>query len=94
MFGIVIGKMKPKRSYRKLRLQLSDEDRQRVHVLLRKGSMPARILKRVLILNLLDKGISAMQVGHLLEVSPTTVRSIAHRYLQEGLDNIIHDRFN
>ena len=86
--------MKPKRPYRKLRLQLSDEDRQQVHALLRKGSMPARVLKRMSILNLLDKGKSAMQVGQLLDVSPTTVRSTARRYLQGGLDNAIHDRFN
>lgn len=86
--------MIPKRPYRKLRLQLSDEDRQRVHALLRKGSMPARVLKRMLILNLLDKGKSAISVSHLLDVSPTTVRAIAQRYLQEGLDEAIRDRFN
>jgi hypothetical protein len=93
-FEGVMGKMTPKRPYRKLRLQLSDDDRQRVHALLRKGFMPARVLKRMSILNLLDKGKSALKVSQLLDVSPTTVRAVAQRYLQEGLEEALRDRFN
>ena len=82
----------PKRPYRKLRLQLSSEDQKQVQTLLRSGYNSARVLKRIAILNLLDKGESAKTVSRLLDVSPTTVRTIAQRYLQDGLDEAIFDR--
>jgi hypothetical protein len=82
----------PKRTYCKLRLKLSPADRERTRVLLRRGREPARVLKRVSILSLLDKGASANTVSRWLDVSPTTVRAIARQYLQGGLDAAIFDR--
>jgi hypothetical protein len=60
--------------------------------LLRKGHEPARVLKRVAILNLLDKGEPVGTVSRLLDVSPTTVRTIGKRYLEGGLQEAIYDR--
>ena len=81
----------PKRSYCKLRLQLTQTDREWVKELLRKSHEPARVFRRVTILSLLDKGESARMVSRLLDVSPTTVRTIARRYLQDGLGAAIYD---
>jgi hypothetical protein len=83
----------PKRSYRKLRMRLSDEDRNLVQKLLRKGHESARVLKRVAILSLLDKGERVSRISVLLDVSPTTVRSIGWRYIEGGLAEAIYDRW-
>jgi hypothetical protein len=84
--------MPDKRPYRKLRVQLSEEDRQQVQTLLRTGHGSARVLRRVIVLRLLDKGESASRISALLEVSPTTVRSIGWRYNEGGLSMAIYDR--
>lgn len=84
--------MRPKRVYRKLHVQLSEADRRRVRDLLRKGCEPARVMKRLFILSLLDKSEKATRVSRLLEVSPTTVRAIGQRYVEEGLEGAIYDR--
>lgn len=84
--------MRPKRSYRRLHVQLRAADRQRVRDLLRRGYEPARVLKRVAILNLLDKGETASSVSRLLDVSPTTVRKVGLRYVEAGLEDAIYDR--
>jgi transposase len=83
--------MPDKRTYRKLRVQLSESDRQQVQTLLRTGYESARVLRRVTVLSLLDKGESASRISALLEVSPTTVRSIGRRYNEGGLDMAIYD---
>jgi hypothetical protein len=77
--------MRPRQSYRKLRVQLREADRRRVRDLLRRSYELARVLKRVAILSLLDKGETAASMSRLLDVSPTTVRTIGQRYIEEGL---------
>ena len=84
--------MTEKRPYRKLRVHLSEENRQQVQVLLRTGREPARVLRRATILSLLDKGERASRISELLDVSPTTVRSIGWRYHEGGLPRAIYDR--
>ena len=84
--------MRSRRPYRKLHVQLSELDRRRVRDLMRKGCEPARVLKRAVILSLLDKGKKAISVSRLLDVSPTTVRKIGQRYVEEGLEGAIYDR--
>ena len=86
--------MTTKRSYRKLHLQLSDADREQVKTLLRSGHEPARVLKRAAILNLLDKDERVSRISKLLDVSPTTVRSIGWRYYEGGLAEAIYDRWS
>jgi hypothetical protein len=82
-----------KRPYRKLRVQLSEEDRQQVKTLLRKGHELARVVRRATILSLLEKGERVSRISELLEVSPTTVRSIGWRYNEGGLAEAIYDRW-
>lgn len=86
--------MRASRPYRRLRVHLSQEDRQHVRKLLRTGHEPARVLSRVFILRLLDKGEKVSDVSRLLEVSPTTVRSIGQRYMEKGLQAAIYDRLH
>ena len=82
-----------RRPYRKLRVQLSEDDRKQVTALLRNSREPARVLKRVEILRLLDKGEQASTVSRLLDASPTTVRNIGQRYNDMGLDGAIYDHY-
>jgi hypothetical protein len=86
--------MPDKRPYRKLRVQLSEEDRQQAQTLLRTGHESARVLRRLTVLSLLDKGESASRISALLEVSPTTVRSIGWRYNEGGLAMAIYDHWD
>jgi hypothetical protein len=86
--------MTNKRSYRKLRLRLSDADREQVRTLLRNSREPARVLKRAAILNLLDKNERVSRISKLLDVSPTTVRSIGWRYHTGGLGEALYDRWS
>ena len=86
--------MTTKRSYRKLHLRLSAADREQVKTLLRNSREPARVLKRAAILNLLDKNERVSRISTLLDVSPTTVRSIGWRYHAGGLSEAIYDRWS
>jgi hypothetical protein len=86
--------MTNKRSYRKLRLRLSDTDREQVRTLLRNSREPARVLKRAAILSLLDKDERVRRISKLLDVSPTTVRSIGWRYQAGGLGEALYDRWS
>jgi len=89
---LIQSQMTQRRPYRRLRVCLTDDDRQQVTALLRSSREPARVLKRVEILNLLDKGEPVSTVSRLLDVSPTTVRNIGHRYIEMGLEGAIYDR--
>jgi hypothetical protein len=84
--------MTQRRTYRRLRVRLTDDDRTQVIALLRNSREPARVLKRVEILSLLDKGEPVSTVSRLLDVSPTTVRNIGYRYIDMGLEGAIYDR--
>jgi len=85
--------MTQRRPYRRLRVHLTEDDQKLVTDLLRRSREPARILKRVAILSLLDKGEPVSTVSRLLDVSPTTVRNIGHRYIDMGLQGAIYDHY-
>lgn len=60
--------------------------------MLRKGRESARVLRRALILRQLDQGQKITQVAVSLGVVRKTVRMIARRYQQEGLDSGLHEK--
>ena len=84
--------MDSRRTYKRLQLELSEEDQHQIKALLRTGYEPARVLRRATILSLLDKGESVRTVSRLLDVSPTTVRTIGRRYNDGGLKKAIYDK--
>jgi putative transposase len=73
-------------------IRLSKKDRQQVAEMLRKGRESARVLRRASILDQLDRGQKIMQVAANLGVVRKTVRVIARRYQQEGLESALHEK--
>jgi transposase len=79
-------------TYHRVRVELEKKDRQRITGMLRKGPQSARVLRRALILRQIDRGQAAAQVADNVGVSPKTVRAIARRYEEEGLEAALYER--
>lgn len=79
-------------NYHRVHVQLASKDRQRVAQMLRKGRESARVLRRAAILKQLDAGQKAVQVGGNVGVAAKTVRAIARRYEEEGLESALHEK--
>jgi putative transposase len=60
--------------------------------MLNKGWESARLLRRALILRQLDRGQTAGQVASQLGVASKTVRAIARRYEEEGLESALYEK--
>jgi transposase len=71
---------------------LAKKDRQQIAEMLKKGQASARVLRRALILRQLDHGQAAAQVADNVGVAPKTVRAIARRYEEEGLESALYER--
>ena len=50
------------------------------------------MLRRALVLRQLDRGQKAAQVAENAGVAPKTVRAIAWRYEEEGLDSALYEK--
>ena len=70
----------------------SKRDRKRVTEMLNKGRESARVLRRASILRQLDRGQGAAQVADNVGVAPKTVRAIARRYEEEGLELALYEK--
>ena len=57
-----------------------------------KGHASARVLRRALVLQQLDQGRTAAQVGLNLSLSSKAVRAIALRFEQEGLESALYEK--
>lgn len=79
-------------SYHRVHVELSKRDRLRIAEMLRKGQCSARVLRRALVLRQLDQGQPAAQVAKYLGAGESTVRVIARRYEDEGLDSALHEK--
>lgn len=79
-------------NYHRVHVQLASKDRQRVAQMLRKGRESARVLRRAAILKQLDGGQKAVQVACNVGVAAKTVRAIARRYEEEGLESALHEK--
>jgi putative transposase len=79
-------------SYHRVHVQLRKRDRQRVAEMLNKGRESARVLRRASILRQLDRGQRAAQVADNVGVAAKTVRAIARRYEEEGLESALYEK--
>jgi transposase len=79
-------------SYHRVHVQLRKRDRKRIAEMLNKGRESARVLRRASILRQLDRGQRAAQVADNVGVAPKTVRAIARRYEQEGLESTLYEK--
>jgi transposase len=79
-------------SYHRVHVELGKKDRRQMAEMLRKGKESARVLRRASILRQLDVGQKVAQVAENTGVAPKTVRAIARRYEEEGLDSALYER--
>src|ERR1039458_6880648 len=79
-------------TYHRVHVELGKKDRQQIAGMLKKGRASARVLRRALILRQLDQGQPAAQVAGNVGVAPKTVRAIARRYEEEGLEPALYEK--
>jgi transposase len=79
-------------SYRRVHVQLAKKDRQQIARMLRRGQESARVLRRAMILRQLDDGQRVAQVVTNVGVAGKTVRAIARRYEEEGLESALLEK--
>ena len=79
-------------SYHRVNVQLKKTDRQQVAEMLTKGRESARVLRRASILRQLDRGQKAAQVAANVCVAAKTVRAVARRYEEEGLESALNEK--
>ena len=60
--------------------------------MLSKGREPARVLRRASLLRQLDQGQTAAQVADNVGVARKTVRAIARRYEDQGLESALYEK--
>jgi transposase len=79
-------------SYHRVHVQLARKDRQQIAQMLSKGQESARVLRRASILRQLDDGQRVAQVATNAGVAGKTVRAIARRYEEEGLESALFEK--
>ena len=70
---------------------LKPEDREEILDLIKKGKHDVRVINRAHALNMRDKGLSASEIAHLLELTSRTVFNIQSNYEEGGLDKALYD---
>ena len=79
-------------SYHRVHVQLERKDRQQLAGMLTKGRESARVLRRASILRQLDRGQKAAQVAASVGVAAKTVRAVARRYEEQGLESALYEK--
>lgn len=79
-------------SYHRVHVQLGGKNRRQLTGMLAKGRESARVLRRASILLQLDRGQKATQVAANAGVAAKTVRAVARRYEEEGLESALHEK--
>jgi hypothetical protein len=72
-------------------VNLSDEERQSLEALTRKGTVKARQFKRALILFNADEGLTDPQIMAAVKVSRPTVERTRKRFVEGGLDKALNE---
>ena len=80
------------RNYHHVNVHLGRQERQQIAVMLSRGRESARVVRRALILRQLDQGQKAAQVALNVGMAPKTVRAIARRYEEEGLESALREK--
>jgi len=76
---------------RRLKVELTDSERQTVSAYRSKGIHPAREVNRAHILAALDRGITDQQIEQVLGVSRVVIMLTRSAYQERGLDYALHD---
>ena len=78
--------------YHRVHVQLEKKERQQIAGMLKKGWESARVLWRASVLRQLDRGQTAAQVASSVGRAAKTVRAIARRYEEEGLEEALYEK--
>jgi transposase len=73
-------------------VDLSEEEREELLQLIRKGSAAARKLTRAPILLKANEGLTEQQVAQALDVGTATVARVRQRFVEEGLECALKER--
>jgi transposase len=73
-------------------LSLSETERADVQRFVRQGKANARTLTRAWILLKLADGWDEAKIAETFAISQATVKNVAHRFAQGGLDLVLHDQ--
>ena len=76
----------------RVHVNFGKKERHQIRLMLTKGRESARVLRRALILRQLDEGQTGVQVARNVGVARKTVRAIARRYEQEGLESALNEK--
>ncbi len=79
-------------TYHRVHVRLTKAGREQIAEMLNKGRESARVLRRALILRQLDQGRTVTQVAGNVGVARKTVRAIARRYQEEGLESVLYEK--
>src|SRR5512143_1228296 len=77
--------------WKKYVINLSDEERQRLLEMTRKGTLKARQFKRAMILLKADEGLTDEQIVAALNVSRPCVERIRKRYVSDGIERALSE---
>ena len=76
---------------KKYLINLSDEDRENLLQMTRKGTLKARQFKRAMILLKADEGLSDPQIMAALNVSRPCVERIRKRFVADGIERALNE---
>ena len=76
---------------KKYLINLSDEDRETLLQMTRKGTLKARKFKRAMILLKADEGLSDPQIMAALNVSRPCVERIRKRFVEDGIERALEE---
>src|ERR1019366_6264332 len=79
-------------SYHRVYVHLRRKNREQLSEMLTKGRESAHVLRRASILRQLDSGQKAAQVAASVGVAAKTVRAVARRYEEEGLESALYEK--
>jgi len=79
-------------SYYRVHVQMEKKNRRQLAAMLTKGRESARVLRRASILRQLDTGQKAEQIAANAGVAAKTVRAIARRYEEQGLESALYEK--
>lgn len=77
---------------KKWRVQLSEQERQTLHEMLRKGTHQSRVLNRARVLLMTEAGKWDKEIAATLGVTAQTVANIRRRYAEGGLERALYDQ--
>jgi len=80
------------KTHHRVHVRLEKKDRRQITLMLTRGRESARVLRRALILRQLDDGQTGAQVARNAGAVRKTVRAIARRYEDGGLESALYEK--